>query len=138
MNYGEKIKEVEEKLSELSAIHGEEVAAAYSKGFDDGKASMGNGDEKLYSQAELDAIVTPLKEEVAALTAKVEQMGKDQEAAISAAVAAAVTKLKADLKAAYEAEQASETESEKRFADLLKTEEAPAPVEPAPSEPVQE
>lgn len=149
MELKQMIADTKAKIAELSVIlvgmEAQAIAeaqAAYDKGVVDGKASMGQ--EKLYSQEEMDAALNPLNEkvasletQVAALTQQVADLGNAQAQAVADAVSAEASRLKAEFKAAWEMSQAEEAAAEAKVAALFA--EAPAPVEPeTPAEPAPE
>jgi len=118
------IAELTLKLADVDAAIAEAKKAAYDQGFADGVASVPTpgGDEKIYSQAELDQKVAEAiaasEAKVAELEAKVAELeGKVGE--IDAKVAEAIAAFKVELKAKYAEQQAAESASESGFGALL-------------------
>lgn len=118
------IAELTLKLADTDAAIAEAKKAAYDEGFAAGVASVPTpgGEEKIYTQAELDqkvaeaiatseAKVTELESKVAELEVKVGE--------IDVKVAEAIAAFKAELKAKYAEQQAAESQSESGFGALL-------------------
>lgn len=96
--------------------------AGYDEGFAAGVASVPVSD-KVFSQAEVDAMLAPLNEQVLTMQGRIAELegvvaGIDQK--VSDAVALALSEFKAILAAEYEARQVAETEIETGFKELLK------------------
>ncbi len=116
------------QLSDAQAAADAIAKTAYDKGFVDGVASVPPPvNDKIYSQAELDAAVAsavaPLNETVAAMQvqlADLQAVVDGMAGKIDEAVTASLVAFKAQLTAAYEAQQVVESESETGFKDLLK------------------
>lgn len=99
------------QVEALQASLDVEVKAAHDAGFSEGVASVVVG-EKIYSQAEVDALIIPLNAKIIEL--EVIASGVDVK------IAGEVLKLKADLLAAYESALVSESAVETGFKELLK------------------
>ncbi len=108
------ISGLQAQLADAQAAVDQVSKEAYAKGFSDGVASVPVSD-KIFSQADMDAALKPLQDQVASLQAQVDGVPSQIESAVAEAVAA----VKAELKAAWDAEQASEGEAESKFGDLL-------------------
>lgn len=110
---------IQTQLGDVQVSADADVKESYDKGFADGKLSMGNGEDKLYSQVELDTALEnatkPLSDQIAALQVQID----DLKVQIDAAKEAGKAELKASLKAAYEAQQVAESEGETGFGALL-------------------
>lgn len=114
--------EYDAELADKEADAVAREGVAYNKGLADGKASMGEPSDKIYSQVELDGIVAPLNESIAAkdLAISAKQAELDQALAESAGkIAEALAGFKAEVKAKFEAAQASENATEAEFAAFL-------------------
>lgn len=113
----DELKLVEEMESELAA----ELLAAEEKGFEAGLAQSGqaNGSDKLYSDAELNAELQPLRDQIQALTDSAALAAEALPGQLQAASEQAVASFKAELKAAYEAQQVAESQGETGFGNLL-------------------
>lgn len=118
--------ELKAKLDALSVQLADAQAAAdqiakesYDKGFLDGVASVPPNGDKLYTQAEADALVlaavAPLTEQVAVLQVQVDGIP----ALIASEVAKAKEELKALMMAAYDEAQAAEGSLESGLKDKL-------------------
>lgn len=94
-----------------------EKQASYDEGFAAGAASVGS--DKIYSQAEVDAMLAPLQAELDGVKAELEALKLDIDAKIEAAKADAVAALKAELKAKYDEQQVAEAQGETGFGALL-------------------
>lgn len=107
-------------LTGLAGAYDLDVAAekqvSYDEGFSAGKLSMGEPDDKIYSQAEVDSMVQPLQQSLADSQAALAELQANVETQVSSAIA----DLKASLLAAYESAQAEETSSEEAIRNLLK------------------
>ena len=107
-------------LTGLAGAYDLDVAAekqvSYDEGFSAGKLSMGEPDDKIYSQVEVDNMVQPLQQSLADSQAALVELQASVETQVSEAKAA----LKAELLAAYESAQAEETSSEESIRNLLK------------------
>jgi hypothetical protein len=126
MNSQEMIVDLKSKLDELSAQVEQEKTDKYNEGFAAGVASMNNGSDKIYSQAELDAQLQPLKDQVAAMQSQIDSLQASVDALPGQIDAAKLAgkeegkvELKAELKAAYEAQQVAESQGETGFGSLL-------------------
>lgn len=108
------IASLQAQLADAQKAADDLAKAKYDEGFAAGVASVGPGD-KIYSQAEVDAIVLPLNEKIAAL----EVLIADINASIPVKVAEAVSTFKAELLAKYEAAQVVESDVETGFKNLL-------------------
>lgn len=100
------ISSLQAQLADAQAALVAEKQASYEQGFAAGQAASGG--DKIYSQAEVDAMLLPLNEQIAALQAQVAGV-PDQ---IAAAVAQAKAELKEQIKGLLAAQQASESASE--------------------------
>ena len=98
-----------QKFSDLAEAIVAGEKAAHDAGFDEGIASAGtvNQGDKIYSEEELQAELTPLKEKIAVVEGKVEELklaaaqaAVDAEAAQIAAVEAKQAEMVADFEAA--------------------------------------
>lgn len=108
------IASLQAQLADAQKAADDLAKAKYDEGFAAGVASVGPGD-KIYSQAELDAIVLPLNEKIAALELTVNELS----ASIPVKIAEAVAAFKAELLAKYEAAQVVESDVETGFKNLL-------------------
>lgn len=108
--------EVLAKIEEMRAQFSVEQKAKYDEGFAAGVGSVSSGNPKIYSQEELDAVVIPMREQIAALQVEVDSIPSKIEAAKSESIAA----FKAELLAKYEEKQVVESQAETGFAELLK------------------
>jgi flagellar biosynthesis/type III secretory pathway protein FliH len=118
------IAELTLKLVDTEAAIAEAKKAAYDEGFAAGVASVPTpgGEEKIYSQVELDAkvaeAVAAMEMQLADATAKIAEL-EAKVGEIDAKVAEALAAFKAELKAKYEEQQVAESASETGFAALL-------------------
>ena len=118
------LAELTHKLADTEAAIAEAKKVAYDQGFADGVASVPvpGGDEKIYSQVELDAkiaeAVATSEAKVVELEAKVAEL-EAKVGEIDAKVAEALAAFKAELKAKLAEQQASVSESEAAFGSLL-------------------
>lgn len=120
------IVDLQAKLAEAQAALEVEKKTSFDAGFAAGVASVSPGNDKVFSQAELEAAVAQAKAElqlvVDGLLAEIAPL-KDQLAQIPALIEAgkveAVLALKAELKAKYEEAQLAEKSAEDAFASLL-------------------
>jgi len=127
---GEVKLDLEAKIASLDSILVEveaEKKIAFDKGFEDGlsQSGMAGTADKIFSDAEMNAELAPLKEQIAtlegeksALTDKVMALEMDL-AGVPAKIDEALVGFKAELKAQYEAQQVAETQGEVGFAALL-------------------
>lgn len=122
------------KVDSVPAQVDAHAAAEYSRGYDDGKASVvlpdtGTG-EKLFTQEDMDSAAATAKVEMAAemqpqidslalVVADLEAEADGLRAQVITAGADAVAALKLELKAQYDAQQVAETAEETGFAALL-------------------
>lgn len=108
------IASLQAQLADAQKAADDLAKAKYDEGFAAGVASVQPSD-KIYSQAEVDAIVLPLNEKIAALELAI----TDINATIPAKIAEAVAAFKAELLAKYEEQQVVETQAETGFKNLL-------------------
>lgn len=122
--------ELQDKIASVDLIPVEvetEKKASYDKGFEDGLAQAGqaSGPDKIFSNEEMEAELTPLRQRIGELQLvvttlegeKAELQAKVDE--IPALKDQAVAEFKADLLAKYETQQVSETDGETGFKALL-------------------
>lgn len=104
-----------DQLADAQAAADELAQTKYDEGFAAGVASVTEGD-KLYTQADVDAIVTPLNDRILALEAQVMALQES----VATQIAEAMAKFKMDLLTKYESQQVVESDTETGFKDLLK------------------
>lgn len=107
-----------------------EKKASYDKGFADGKASMGEPGDKIYSQVEMDAAVSESNAKFEEMKASYDEMKPkfdelvlkvaEMESGLQGKIDEAVAAFKVDLAKKYEDLQVAETEAETGFGNLLK------------------
>jgi len=115
----------QEVVDSFDAILGQldiDLKASYDQGVADGKASMGNPSDKIYDQAEVDALLKPLQDslvskeaQISGMQAQIDQLSVD----VDAKVAAAKKDMASQIKAAFDAQQASESASEQSLGSML-------------------
>lgn len=119
------VTEIETQETEYAA----EIKAAEEKGFEEGLAQAGqaNGEDKIYSDAEVNQIIAdtkaPLEQKIGELEltiATLQGQIADHPALVETAKSEAVAAFKAELLAKYDEQQAQETASEAGIAELLK------------------
>lgn len=95
-----------------------DLKAQYDQGVSDGKASISNPGDKIFDQAEVDALMKPLQDSLVAKESQITQLQSDfdafksgSDAQVSAKVLAAVQSIKDNLTV--------EQTAEKTFADSL-------------------
>lgn len=100
---------------------GAELEAREEKGYEDGlaKAGQAGGTDKIYSDAEMNEFLAPLKEKIAALEAEKQAAADALPGLLEAAKVESVAAFKLELKAKYEEQQEAETTGETGFAALL-------------------
>jgi len=108
------VESLKEQLADANAAIAIEKKASYDEGFAAGKVSVnpGGDPEVKFTQADIDAAVAPLNEQLAALQTQVDN--------IPAQIDQAVVAFKADLAQKYADLQVIENQVETGFADLLK------------------
>ena len=99
--------------------------AQYDLGFEEGlkQAGQAGGSDKLYSDAELNAELAPLKAKIAELEVKEQQLLvklAEAESSVPGKVSEALAAFKAELLVKYAEKQVVESAAETGFADLLK------------------
>jgi vacuolar-type H+-ATPase subunit C/Vma6 len=94
-------RSIETLPEEFDTEVAEREVAAYEKGVADGKASVTNPEDKVYSQEEMDAALLPLKQEIEAVKAESDKKVLD-----------AVEAKRAEIEALYLAEQEVESGAE--------------------------
>jgi len=110
------LRELQAKLADADQAAQDLARSKYEQGFAAGVASVSIPvSDKIFSQAEVDAMVLPLQESILSLQSQIDQMQAQIDAKVSQAVAA----FKAELLAKYEAQQVVESASETGFKDLL-------------------
>ena len=109
------INSLQTALADAQKAADELAAAKYAEGFEAGKLSVQS--DKLYSQAELDAVVEPLKAQLMDLQTQVDAIPSK----VSDAVSVAKAELLEKVKQAYDSAQASEAETEAAFKASLGT-----------------
>lgn len=128
-----KAQSVVDGFVELEAQLDLDLQAKYDEGFAAGKASMGGEGDKLYSQAELDAIVGPINESLVAKEGQITQLQSDMDllrAGIDAQVSAKVGEEIGKVIAEFDAQQSDESAKEGAFREFLVSKApTPAPVE---------
>lgn len=117
------------KVEELTTQVAEALTAAEEKGFEEGLAQAGqaNGEDKLYSDAEVNKFIAEAKapllkkiEELEAAIVAIKEELVAAEAHFEVVKAEAVAAFKAELLAKYEEQQKTEAATEVQFAELLK------------------
>lgn len=112
----ESLSQLQAKLADADQAAQDLARSKYEQGFAAGVASVSIPvSDKIFSQAEVDAMVLPLQESILSLQSQIDQMQAQIDAKVSQAVAA----FKAELLAKYEAQQVVESASETGFKDLL-------------------
>lgn len=99
--------------------------AQFDLGFEEGlkQAGQAGGSDKLYSDAELNAELQPLKDKIAALEVREQELlakVAEVESSVPGKIAEALVAFKAELLAKYEEKQVVESQAETGFAELLK------------------
>lgn len=86
------------KIEELKA---QVVSAdeAYNKGFNEGVASVGLPSDKIYSQAQVDALVLPLQAQIDNLSAAYNELSNSIDAKINEAVSVKMASIKQQIEA---------------------------------------
>lgn len=117
------VSALQAQLADAEAALAEAKKLSYDEGFAAGIASVGTGNDKIYSQAELDAQVAAAREglqlQITDLQSQLDALKAEVDSKVATAVSEAVAALKAQLKAAYEAQQVAESEGETGFKGLL-------------------
>lgn len=104
---------------ELPAQYEAELASekelSRAEGFSAGVASVSNPGDKVYSQEDLDAVVNPLKDEIAVVKSELEVVKSESQVKVDEAVKAAKSQLLLDIEADLQAAQDSENATEQEF-----------------------
>ena len=100
---------------EFEVVVAAEKEASEKIGFDKGVASVSAPGDKVFSQADVDAMIAPLNEKISSLQTEYDAYRADAESQKSLAVAAAKAEIVAAIQADFEAAQASENETEAEF-----------------------
>ena len=87
-----------------------EKETSYNEGYKAGVSSASNGEDKVYSQEDMDNVVKALEEKITAKDEEIVKINDAVEGKITLALSEMVLEIEADLQAAQDSENATEAE----------------------------